>query len=103
MCIMPWAENGASQLKALSMRCGVPAASTSRSSGPGGKPRCGPGSGLAGGTARGLPAPLEEGRGKLGIGRLVAEAAGAIDRAQQDLQDVEDAARVKAVGVGRDA
>ena len=103
MCIRPWAASGASQLKALSMRCGVPSASTSRSSGPVGKPRCGPGSGLPGCTSPGLPRGLRKGGAGLRVGRLVAEAAGAIDRAQQDLQHVQDAAGVEAVGVGRDA
>ena len=58
---------------------------------------------LAGLHVARLAARLEEGRRQLRVGRLVAEAAGAIDRAQQDLQDVQDAAGVEAVGVGRDA
>jgi hypothetical protein len=51
----------------------------------------------------GLAARLQERRRQLRIRRLVAEAAGAIDGAQQDLQDVQKAASVKAVGVGGDA
>ena len=49
-----------------------------------------------------LAARLEERRRLLGIGRLVAEPAGAIDRAEQDLQDVQDATGVEAVRVRRD-
>ena len=40
---------------------------------------------------------------RLGIRRLVAEAAGAIDRADQHLQHVQRARRLEAVGMGRDA
>ncbi len=51
----------------------------------------------------GLAARLQERRRQLGIGRLVAEAAGAIDRTQQDLEEVQDAAGVEAVGMSGDA
>ena len=50
MCIMPWADMGFSHVKALSMRMALPSASIARSSGPCGKPRCGPFSGLPGVT-----------------------------------------------------
>ena len=46
MCIMPWEASGASQENALSMRSGVPAPSTSRSSGPCTKPSGMPSSGV---------------------------------------------------------
>jgi hypothetical protein len=39
----------------------------------------------------------------LGVGRLEAEAAGHLDRAQQDLQHMQRAAGLEAVGMGRDA
>jgi len=39
----------------------------------------------------------------LGIGWLEAKAAGHLDRAEQDLQDVQRARRLEAVGMGRDA
>ncbi len=48
MCIMPWAERGASQLNALSIRIGWPWSSSARSSGENGKPRCGPFNGESG-------------------------------------------------------
>ncbi len=41
--------------------------------------------------------------GALGIGRLEPEAAGAFDRAEQDLQQMERPAGLEAVGMGRDA
>ena len=40
---------------------------------------------------------------RLRIGRLVAEAAGAVDRADQHLQHVQRARRLEAVGMGGDA
>ena len=40
---------------------------------------------------------------RLRIGRLVAEAAGAIDGPDQHLQKVQRARRLEAVGMGRDA
>jgi hypothetical protein len=55
-CISPWAASGASQENALSIRQGVPSASTSRSSGSIGKPSGGPGSGRSGATSPGRPA-----------------------------------------------
>jgi hypothetical protein len=42
-------------------------------------------------------------RRRLGVGRLEAEAAGAIDGAQQDLQHMQRAAGLEPVGMGRDA
>ena len=63
MCIIPCRPSGASQEKALSMRSGSPAASTSRSSGPCGKLRMLPASGVLG------LAPLPAGPGAGGIGR----------------------------------
>src|SRR5262249_4066426 len=42
ICIIPWAEIGASHENALSMRCGLLSASMIRSSGPIGKPSGGP-------------------------------------------------------------
>jgi hypothetical protein len=36
------------------------------------------------------------------VGRLEAEAAGAIDRSEQDLQQVQRAAGLESVGMGRD-
>ena len=39
----------------------------------------------------------------LGVGRLEAEAAGGLDRAEEDLQEVDGAAGLEAVGVGGDA
>ena len=48
MCIMPWAATGNSQLNALSMRSGSPSSSTSKSSGPVGKPSGGPFKGVSG-------------------------------------------------------
>ena len=58
--------NGASQLKALSMRCGVPAASTSRSSGPGREAQMRPRQRLASAcTSPGLPRGLRNGRRQL--------------------------------------
>ena len=80
MCIMPWAASGASQEKALSIRRGVPSASTSRSSGPCGKPSGGPGSGVfAAAPVAGLPPGCDRRRRGPREGRLVAEAAGRID------------------------
>jgi hypothetical protein len=70
MCITPWALSGDSHENALSMRCGVPSASTSRSSGPVGKPSGGPGSGVFALTWPGLPAGFcggGQGRGKGGL------------------------------------
>ena len=69
-CIMPCAAIGASQENALSMRIGVPSASTSRSSGPWVKPSGGPGIGLFGPTSPILPAgfgPGGAGRGNGGL------------------------------------
>ena len=63
-CIRPWAASGASHENARSMRLGVPSSSTSRSSGPLGKPSGGPGSGSPATTSPTLPA----GRGAGGIG-----------------------------------
>ena len=40
---------------------------------------------------------------RLRIGRLEAEAAGAVDRADQHLQQMQRARRLEAVGMGRDA
>ena len=45
VCIIPWAAIGASHENALSILVGRPAASTSKSSGPRGKPSGGPGMG----------------------------------------------------------
>ena len=55
MCISPCADRGASHENALSIRMAVPSSSTSRSSGPWGKPKCGPGSGRLGLTSPGRP------------------------------------------------
>ena len=76
------------------MRCGVPSASTSRSSGPGREAE----RRARQAAARLRPRPacrrgLRAGGVGFGIGRLVAEAAGAIDRAQQDLQQVQRCGR----------
>ena len=104
MCIRPWAAIGASQEKALSMRSGVPSASTSRSSGAVTKPSGGPGSGVFGVDLRPACRPASPpGGAGFGKGRLVAKAARHIDRAEQDLQQVEGAAGLEAVGMGRDA
>ena len=51
----------------------------------------------------GLAGRLRTRRGRLRIGRLVAPAAGHIDRADQDLQQVQRAAGLEAVRMGRDA
>ena len=76
-------------------RCAAacPSASTSRSSGPARKPSGGPGSGVFGLTSPGLPRGLDGGRRRLRERRLVAEAARAIDRAEQDLQEVQRCGR----------
>ena len=66
-----------------------PPSSSSRSSGPCTKPRCGPSSGVSG---LGAGMRLRVGVGGLGIGRLEAQAAGRLDRAEQDLQQVQRAA-----------
>ena len=71
--------------------------------GPGREAQMRAGQRLAGDHVAELAARLEEGGRLLGVGRLVAEAAGTIDGAEQDLQDVQDARGVEAVGVGRDA
>ena len=42
-------------------------------------------------------------RNRARIGRLEAKTAGAIDRADQDLQQVQGARRLEAVGMSRDA
>ena len=84
-------------------RAACPSASTSRSSGPCGKPSGGPRQRLVGLHVARLAGAAWRRRSRLGIRRLVAEAAGAIDRAEQDLQQVQDAAGVEAVGMGRDA
>ena len=52
------------------MRCGVPSASTSRSSGAVTKPSGGPGKGVLGFTCPGLPAGLTPGGAGLGKGGL---------------------------------
>ena len=70
MCIRPWAATGASHEYALSIRRGLPSASTSRSSGPIGKPSGGPASGVFGATWPALPAGRTgggTGRGKGGL------------------------------------
>ena len=82
------------------MRCGLPSASTSRSSGPCGKPSGAPFSGVFG-LAR--PRRPVRRRRRPRERRLVAEAAGAIDRAEQDLQQVQHPAGLEAVGMRRDA
>ena len=84
------------------MRRGVPSASTSRSSGPVGKPSGGPAASTPGATWPGLPAGFGGGD-RLRERRLVAEAARAIDPAEQHLQQVQRAAGLEAVGMGRDA
>ena len=77
-----------------------PSASTARSSGPRGKPSGGPSSGLPGVT---LWCGLGWTRHGLGVGRLEAEAARRLDRAEQQLQQVQRAAGLEAVGVRGDA
>ena len=57
-CSMPWAASGASHENALSIRAGVPSASTRRSSGLVGNPSGGPGNGRPGTTSPALPAGL---------------------------------------------
>ena len=57
-CSMPWAASGASHENALSIRAGVPSASTRRSSGLVGNPSGGPGNGWPGTTSPALPAGL---------------------------------------------
>ena len=82
------------------MRCGLPSASTSRSSGPCGKPSGAPFSGVFGSLGtRGTVRRRRRARER----RLVAEAAGAIDRAEQDLQQMQHPAGLEAVGMRRDA
>jgi hypothetical protein len=88
--------------KPLSMREGVPSPVDQQVCGPCGKPRCGPPSGIRAGCPR-QAVGQEVRRRLLGVGRLVAEAAGAIDGAQQDLQHVDRAAGLEPVGMGRDA
>ena len=102
MCIRPWAASGASQEYALSMRCGVPSGIDQQVLRPHREAERHAGSGVSGAVGR--PAGrLRPGGDRLREGRLVAEAAGQIDRAEQDLQQVQRAAGLEAVGMGRDA
>jgi hypothetical protein len=73
MCIRPWADIGRPSENALSMREGVPSSPIARSSGPCGKPRCGPSSGIWPGLDVLLQWGLGCGGDRLGVGRLVAE------------------------------
>src|SRR6056297_2659625 len=70
ICISPWAAMGASHEYALSMRCGVPSASTSRSSGDVVKPSGGPPIGVFGLIVPGLPNGFSGGGGGFGNGAL---------------------------------
>jgi hypothetical protein len=54
-------------------------------------------------AGRGLAMRLGMRLGRLGVGRLEPEAARHLDRAQQDLQHMQRAAGLEAVGMGRDA
>ena len=58
---------------------------------------------LAGFDLAGLAGRLQARCDLFRIGRLVSEAARAVDRAEQDLQDVNEPAGLEAVRVGRDA
>ena len=62
-----------------------------------------PGQRLAGGDLLGLAGGLRARRGRLWMRRLVAPAARHIDRAEQHLQQMQRAAGLEAVGMGRDA
>ncbi len=84
------------------MRIGVPSPSTSRSSGLVTKPSGSPRSGVFG-LAAVLAGRLVGRRRAPWIGRLEAEAARNVDGAEQQLQQVQRAAGLEAVRVGRDA
>ena len=86
------------------MRCGVPCVIDQQDL-PGlvTKPSGGPGSGVLGFTCPSLPAGFTSGGIGFGKWRLVAEAARHIDGAENDLQEMNGAAGLKAVGMGRDA
>ena len=103
MCIRPCAAIGASHENALSMRSGLPSASTSRSSGASREAERRAGSGLPAATCAGLAGRLRARRRRLRDTALVAAAAGHIDRAEQHLQQMQRAAGLEAVGMGRDA
>ena len=70
MCSIPWAASGASHENALSIRTGLPSSFTSRSAGPDGKPKGGPGIGAPGTMSPGFPAGLSAGGAGLGNGGL---------------------------------
>ena len=82
------------------MRFGRPSASMARSSGPRGIAEVRAVERLAGGHLVVRPGVGGDG---LGVGRLEAEAARGLDRAEEDLQQVDGAAGLEAVGVGGDA
>ena len=100
MCISPCALSGASQEKALSMRLGLPVGVDAEVRRPLRVAEVRAVQGLAG---AGVRVGAGMGRRGLGVGRLEAEAAGPLDGAQQDLQQVQRPAGLEAVGVGRDA
>ncbi len=86
MCISPWADSGFSQVKALSMRLGGPSVVEQQVLGAARKAQVRPVERAAGAA---LAMRGRVGLGGFGIGRLEAEAAGRLDRAEQDLQQVE--------------
>ena len=102
-CSMPWAASGASQENALSIRRGRAVGLDQEIRGGGRKPERRPRQRLAGHDLANLPSGLGSGRDRFGIRRLVAKTARHVDRAEQDLQQMQGAAGVKAVGVRRDA
>ena len=103
LCIRPCTDSGYSQEKALSMRTGLPSSSTNRSSGSAGQPSAMPSSGVLGCTACGVVRRLGAGRNRARERRLVAEAAGPVDGAEQRHQDRQRADGVEAVGMRRQA
>ena len=83
------------------MRVGLPCLSISMSSGPRGKPRCGPDSGLLEPKCSARPCGVGVRLDRLRVRGFETEAARAIDRADQHLQQMQRTRCLEPVGMRR--
>ena len=103
MCISPCAEIGASQENALSMRVRLAVGVDQQVLRPARKAEMRARQRLVGAEMLGPAMRRRMRLDRLRIRRLEAEAARAVDRADQHLQHVQRARRLEAVGMGREA